>query len=199
MTKKFTEIIETATQAEVIAWINENIGKKVAKTTKPQLRTLLEKLEAPLYVDATFQNTHKFLNVSIKMPASDNCLSLCPGHSCFIPTGEVLSDGIQLIAVPAHYRRTLTLEGGVQIYRNFYTTDPSFLRKTVVADLVFQIKTDLMSGKKTRLINFENIRDKKSCRADYFLKYESDTGQIPIPGSKKSIELKNSKLNSFKK
>ncbi|MCX6794918.1 MAG: hypothetical protein NTY31_02950 [Candidatus Falkowbacteria bacterium] len=191
MTKKFSEVLETGSQSDLSSWIKENIGKRLSSITKPELRKLIDELEAPLYVDATFAHVDQAPNVLVKFPpVSDKCLLLCPEHFCLIPNGKTLSDGIQLIAVPAHYRRTLTLENGIQLYRNFYSTNAQFLGETVVADVTIQIKNDLMSRKKTLVLNYENIRPKSTCRATFGMKIGTDAGQIPIPGSQKFIEFK---------
>ncbi|MDP2944585.1 MAG: hypothetical protein Q8N57_03415 [bacterium] len=190
--RKFTELSSNLSPEDTIRWIKRKIinGEDLSKLTKSALREKIEQLDGPKFVDANFENRYSRPNVLVKTPPSnDQCLRVCPKHFCLIPKGKNLSEGIDIVIVPEHYRRTLTIENGTQIYRNFYTTDVSLLGEAVVADLTFQIKTDLSSGKETIILNYENIRDKKSCRATHTMKIGTDAGQIPIPGSKKFIKI----------
>ncbi|GEM_PF-1260021 len=192
---KFTELPENASPAVIKNWIQKEIfNGDLLKLTKTKLRERIKRLDGPKFVDANFTEQYRRSDVLIKVPPSnDLCLRLVPSHYLLVPKGKELKEGVEILCIPLHYRRTLTIENGVQIFRNFYTDDEKFLGEMVIADVTIQIKVDLISGKETLVLDYENIRPKSLCRAAYELKIGTLSGQVAIPGTPKFVNFK--KLN----
>lgn len=192
MTTKFTELPNNADISVIQDWIKKEIFHgDLAKLTKKILRERITELEGPMYVDANFTEQFTCSDVMAKLPPiNDACLRLVPNHYLLVSNGKELKEGLGILSIPLHYRRTLTIEGGIQIFRNFYTADERFLGETITADITIQLKTDLTTRKQTLVIDYENIRDKKTCRATHAMKIGVGNGQVSIPGTKKFVEFK---------
>lgn len=190
--QKFTELPKNASPAMIQNWIKKEIfNGDLTKLTKEMLRERIERLEGPKFVDANFTEKFKCPDVLVKVPPSnDLCLKLVPNHYLLVPKGANLKNGIEVLCIPLHYRRTLTIENGARIFRNFYTDDAKLLGEMVIADMTVQIKTDLISGKKTIVLDYENIRLKSTCRAAYELKIGAPSGQVAIPGTSRFVSFK---------
>jgi len=178
-----------------INWIRTNIieeanFKFIKAEESSSLRKKIAESGGLKFIYATFQNQYSCPDVLVKIPpANDRCLRLCQEHYCAIPDGPDLNS-LDIVFIPQHWRRSLPLGNGEQVYRNFYTTEENFLGKTVVADVTIQIKTELSTGKQNIVLNYENIRPKESCRAARIMKIGVANGQIPIFRTDKFISAK---------